>query len=172
MPDVKIRRICMNFEFLKSLDGINILYDSCCNAESFARRDPDISCTEARKAMEYIIKLIYTTVVDREIYGVTTFEMMTDSRFVEYVDDPQLMDAMHYIRKHGNQAVHSGGTTAETSLHALKYLHFAVGELCIMLGLIQEYPEFNENFEDKPAGAPKSEDISFDPVAVLTYASG
>ena len=162
----------MNFEFLKSLDGINILYDSCCNAESFVRRDPDISCTEARKAMEYIIKLIYTTVVDREIYGKTTFEMMTDPRFVDYVDDPRLMDAMHFIRKHGNLAVHSGGTTEEESFQALRYLHFSVGELCILLGLIRDYPAFNENFEEQSAGKPGSEDISFDPVAVLTYASG
>ena len=162
----------MNFEFLKPLDGINILYDSCCNAENFVRCDPDISCTEARKAMEYIIKLIYTTVVDREICGKTTFDMMTDFRFEDYVDDTQLMDAMHYIRKHGNQAVHGGGTTAEESMQALKYLHFAVGELCIMLGLIHEYPEFDDDFENKPAKKPASEEISFDPVAVLSFASG
>lgn len=86
--------------------------------------------------MGYIIKLIYITAVDRELHEKPIFEMMTDSRFEDYVDDLQLVDAMHFIRKYGNRAVHSGGTTPEASLQSQKYLHFSTGKLCIGLGMI------------------------------------
>lgn len=163
----------MNFEFLKSLNGVNILYDCCNNAEAFAREKPDISCTESRKAIEYIIKLIYTTVIESNIFGKTTFDMMTDPRFVDYVDAPQLLDAMHFIRKHGNQAVHYGGISAETALQALKYLHYAVGELCIGMKLISQYPDFNPDFKNDLSthATTDSQDIFFDPIAVLAFSS-
>ena len=163
----------MNFEFLKSLNGVNVLYESCRNAESFVKEKPDVSCTEARKAMEYIVKLIYTTAIDSDINGLTVFQMMTDSRFVDYVDAQQLIDAMHFIRKYGNHAVHSGGISSDTALQVLQYLHLAVGELCISLGLISSYPKFSSDFLCAQSIHPEiqPQEIFFDPVAVLSFSS-
>lgn len=163
----------MNFEFLKSLNGVNILYDCCCNAEAFAKEKPDISCAEARKAIEYIIKLIYTTTIDSNICGMTTFDMMSDSRFIDYVDAPQLLDAMHFIRKYGNQSIHQGGVSPEIALQALQYLHYTIGELCISMGLINNYPEFSSNFSNPFSNhvQTNSQEIFFDPVAVLSFSA-
>ena len=133
----------MNFDFLQPFAKLNKLYDYCCEAEEFAVRYPNISTTSARKAMEFIVKMIYASRVG-DSYGATVFEMVTDVRFTDYVNDPILLNSIHYIRKMGNVAVHEGEIKKEESLKILEELHFLVGEFCFMLGLIEDYPEFVE----------------------------
>ena len=63
----------MNFDFLKPFSDLRKLYEYCEEAEEFALSKPNISATSARKAMEFIVKMIYASVV-REDYGFTVFE--------------------------------------------------------------------------------------------------
>ncbi len=131
----------MNFDFLKLLPDLKKLYDYCTEAEEFALTKPNISATSARKAVEFIVKLIYASVVD-ETVGLTVFEMVTDPRFTGYINDPPFINSIHYIRKMGNIAVHEGEIKQDESLHILEELHFLTGEFCILLGLISDYPRF------------------------------
>lgn len=131
----------MNFDFLKPFPKFSKLYEYCLEADEFAVSKPNISVTSARKAMEFIVKLIYASLVPLD-YGFTVFEMLTDVRFTGYVNDDTLMSTFHYIRKMGNVAVHDGGMKSEDSLHVLEELHFLVGETAILLGLVEDYPEF------------------------------
>lgn len=131
----------MNFDFLKAFPDLNKLYDYCSEAEEFALYKPNISATSARKAMEFIVKMIYTSIVGMD-FGYTVFEMLTDVRFTDYVGDPTLINSFHYIRKMGNVAVHEGELSKDESLKILEELHFLVGEFCILLGLVSDYPEF------------------------------
>ena len=138
----------MNFDFLKPFPDLAKLRDYCSEAEEFALSKPNISATSARKAMEFMVKLIYASVVERDS-GLTVFEMATDPRFTGYINDPTLINSIHYIRKMGNIAVHEGEIKREESLRILEELQFLVGEFCILLGLISDYPEFKE-----PGAAP------------------
>lgn len=131
----------MNFDYMKQFTQLAKLYEYCEEADEFALAKPNISATAARKAVEYIVKLIYSSIAGYDC-GVTVFEMMTDVRFTEYVGDETLMSSFHYIRKMGNVAVHDGELTADDSLHVLEHLHFLVGETVILLGLAEDYPEF------------------------------
>ncbi len=133
----------MNFGFLKPFGDLKKLYEYCSEAEEFAVSKPSISSTSARKAMEFVVKMIYAAVVSED-YGFTVFEMITDVRFTDYVNDPTLINTIHYIRKMGNVAVHEGDITVEESLRILEELHFLVGEFCILLGLTDDYPEFEK----------------------------
>lgn len=139
----------MNFTYLSSFPKFKKLYEYCSEAEEFAISKPNISAASARKAMEFIVKLIYQSEIDNS-YGLTVFEMITDVRFGDFVGDQSLVNSIHYIRKMGNVAVHDGALNADDALNILEELHFLVGEFCIMLGIIKDYPQFVEP-TDKPA---------------------
>lgn len=131
----------MNFEFLKNSKEFNKLYTYCKEAEDFALTHSNISATSARKAMEFIVKMIYASIASMD-YDYTVFEMVTDPRFMDYVNDPILINSIHYIRKMGNVAVHEGNISQEEALKVLEELHFLVGEFCVLLQIVEDYPEY------------------------------
>lgn len=146
----------MNFDYLKSFPDMHQLYEYCAEAEEFALTKPNISATSARKAMEYIVKLIYTSLAG-DARGVTVFDMLSDSRFQHYINDRTLLNTFHYIRKMGNTAVHDGGLYPNEAVEVLENLHFLVGEFCILLDLTKDYPQFEKPKKSAPAPAPKAE---------------
>ena len=131
----------MNFAYLKNAPDFAQLYTYCCEAEEFALSKPNISVTSARKAMEFIVKMIYSAVIG-DIQGKTVFEMSTDYAFTSYLNDQILLNSIHFIRKMGNVAVHDGTLTSDEALKVLEELHFLVGEVCMLWQLIPDYPEF------------------------------
>lgn len=131
----------MNFAYLKNAPDFAQLYTYCCEAEEFALSKPNISVTSARKAMEFIVKMIYSA-VSGDIQGKTVFEMSTDYAFTSYLNDQILLNSIHFIRKMGNVAVHDGTLTSDEALKVLEELHFLVGEVCMLWHLIPDYPEF------------------------------
>ena len=133
----------MNFTYLSSFPRFKKLYEYCSEAEEFALSKPNISAASARKAMEFIVKLIYQAEIDNS-YGLTVFEMITDVRFQGFVGDESLINSIHFIRNMGNVAAHDASLTSDDALNTLDELHFLVGEFCIMLGLIKDYPQFVE----------------------------
>ena len=133
----------MNFDYMKSATDFSQLYEYCCEAEEFALSKPNISVTSARKAMEYMVKLIFWWATGYD-QGLTVYEMTTDQRFLQYINDPVLLGSIHYIRKMGNIAVHEGNMTVDDALTVLEQLHFLAGELLIWTQTVQDYPEFEK----------------------------
>lgn len=132
----------MNFDFIKPFPEFAKLYSYCDDAESFALSRPNISATSSRKAIEFIVKLLYSSKISSYDAGFTVFEMLTDQRFVDYISDPTVLNSLHYIRKMGNVAVHDGTLTAAEAVKILEELHFIVGEVFILLGNINDYDAF------------------------------
>lgn len=150
----------MNFAYLKNAPDFAQLYTYCCEAEEFALSKPNISVTSARKAMEFIVKMIYSA-VGGDIQGKTVFEMSTDYAFTSYLNDQILLNSIHFIRKMGNVAVHDGTLTSDEALKVLEELHFLVGEVCMLWQLIPDYPEFvkptlQTPVQPEPAESPKA----------------
>lgn len=142
----------MNFDYLQSFPELKKLHEYCAEAEEFVVYKPSISAAAARKAIEYIVKMIYISLVgEAEASSRTIFEITQDVRFTNYLNDPTLLGTIHYIRKMGNVAVHDGTVTQAESHKVLEELHFLVGEFCILLGLVEDYPEFVP-----PQAAPKA----------------
>lgn len=133
----------MNFEYLKAFPDMKKLYAYCIEAEEFALCKPNISAASARRAVKFIVKTIFISLAGRD-YGLTVFEMISDVRFADYVGDPTLINSLHYIRKMGNVAVHEGDLREEEALKILEQLHFLVGEFCILLGLVEDYPTYEK----------------------------
>lgn len=165
----------MNFSFLEPIKELAPFYSYCQEAESFALSHPDISITASRKAMEYMVKLLYGSAISRDISGLTTFDMLADPDFVYYMDDRPLLDAFHLIRKKGNLAVHQGGMTQDDAVAVLEQLHYLAGETAIRLNLISGYSSFNKSLlpteEQQPQSAVDDAEPQIDP-AVIAYFFG
>ena len=133
----------MNFEYLKNFPDMKKLYEYCCEAEQFVYSKPNISATSSRKAMEFIVKMIYASCIDsKSCFNV--FEMCSDERFVSYVNNDDFINSIHYIRKMGNVAVHDGNLNSNEALDVLREIHFLVGEFAYNLGLIDDYSSFEK----------------------------
>ena len=113
----------MNFTYLQNNSDLSVLFSCCKECEEFARNHPNISITAARKTVEYIVKLLYGTKINSDIRGLSLYEMLSDYDFREYLDDKTLLDAIHFIRRKGNQAVHEGNMNYDEAMEVLEKLH-------------------------------------------------
>lgn len=138
----------MNFTYLSQFPKLKKLFNYCSEAEEFVLTKLEISVASARKAVEFMVKMIYRSLVG-DSYGSNVFEMLSDLRFTDYVSDRTIINSLHYIRKMGNVAVHDGEISRDEAMKVLEELHFVVGEFCILLGYVEDYPVFV-----KPVSAP------------------
>lgn len=132
----------MNFDYLQMIPQMNSLYCSCREAERFVVSDPSISASAARRSIEYLVKLVYSSSVTPYIEGLGIYDMLTDPAFTRHIDDQDLINTIHVIRKAGNRAVHEGNLNASEAQNILKKLHYVVGEICVFLGLVNSYPDY------------------------------
>ena len=143
----------MNFDFLEPIAIIRPFYQFCKDAEEFALSKPDFCGASARKAIEYIVRLMYTAAIQTDANQLTVYDMLCTPDFVMYLDDRTLLNAIHFIRRKGNTAVHQGGLTEKDAVEVVEQLHFVAGEVCIFLGLANDYPAFDPSLL-KPAKVP------------------
>ena len=141
----------MNFAFLKKIPEFEKLRSTCEDAERFVTKEPNISSAAARRAIEYIVKLLYSTLVSPYIEYLSTYEMLIDPVLMRNIKNQELIDTIHYIRKCGNRAVHDNNINNEEAMQVLEKLHYTVGEVCVFLGCIDSYPAFQKEFIRKDA---------------------
>lgn len=134
----------MNFNFLMNIDKLNELYSFCNDAESFVLSRPDLSAGQSRKALEYLVKLVYQLRNDSIPQRSSLFELVSSEDFTNFINDASMLSAIHYIRKVGNIAIHNDEVSQKEALLSLKQLHIFTGELLIKLELITDYPLFDE----------------------------
>jgi len=134
----------MNFDYLKSIDSFKDLYVFCKDAESFVLSRPDISAAQSRKALEYLVKLVYQLRNENVPQRSSLFELVSSEDFTNFINDASMLNALHYIRKVGNIAIHDDEVSQKEALLSLKQLYIFTGELLIKLDLIKSYPLFDE----------------------------
>ncbi len=136
----------MNFDFLKELRGLGLVYENCRNAEKLAMTMPVQSVFTSRKSAELLAKFIYLAAHDQEMEGMTFLDILADPVFRRFVNSRDMMDAFHFIRRTGNRAVHGDEEeTPEEAVDVLHDLHYVAGETARMLGLIDAYPSFEDH---------------------------
>lgn len=78
-------------------------------------------------------------------------DILRDPVFRKFINNRDVMDAFHDIRKSGNRAVHGNeDETTEEAIDVLDDLHYAVGESARILGLIEDYPAFDSKIDAYP----------------------
>lgn len=134
----------MNFDYLKTIVSLKDLYVFCKDAESFVLSRPDISAAQSRKALEYLVKLVYQLRNENVPQRSSLFELVSSEDFTNFINDASMLNALHYIRKVGNIAIHDDEVSQKEALLSLKQLYIFTGELLIKLDLIKSYPFFDE----------------------------
>jgi len=147
----------MNFDYVKNIDNLDDLYLFCKDAESFVLSRPDLSAGQSRKALEYLVKLVYQLRDDTFSQRSSLFELVSSEDFTNFINDASMINALHYIRKVGNIAIHNGKISQKEALLSLKQLHIFTGELLVKLNLIESYPLFDEALLVKTTGIVLSE---------------
>lgn len=141
----------MNFDFLKNTRELVYVYENCNNAEKLAMTMPVQSIFTARKSAELLAKLIYMAAHNQQMEEMTFADILADKVVRDFVHSRDIMDAFHFIRKNGNRAVHEDTQwDVDDALDVLQDLHYITGETACMLGLIQDYPQFNDMIEADP----------------------
>lgn len=144
----------VNFEYIRSIPGFEGLHKACKEAEMFVYQFPDISLFSTRRAMEFVVKMLYGSAINTLIDRMNVYDMLSDPDFVRYIDDRALLNAIHHIRKLGNQAVHQGSLTVQEAKEALRLLHYICGEVCVFLDLVKGYSNFKEIEKTNSFAAP------------------
>ncbi len=134
----------MNFSYLLKLNNLKELYVFCNDAEEFVLSRPDLSASQSRKALEYLVKLVYQLRNNDIPERSSLFELVTATDFTSFINNEEMLSALHYIRKIGNIAVHNEEVSKREAMTSLKLLYDFTGELLIKLDLIDKYDLFDE----------------------------
>lgn len=161
----------MNFDYLAKINDFQKLYSYCKSAEDFVYTNPILSATSSRQGMEYVVKFLYSQLLGNYAYASSVFEMITDVRFVNYINNTDMINAMHDIRRIGNCAVHGDDIGKDESLFALEALHYIVGEFAFGCGYIDKIEDFKvpgeESKQEKVADNTKVEEKVIDKKEVV-----
>lgn len=149
-----------NFDYIKDL-GISELYRFCSVAEENQQSNPDISAINARKALEYLTKAIYSLKGIAVSERTSLYELVDGEPFKEFISDERIMMAVHYVRKVGNNGAHSGNVSKKESFFCLLNIYNVVGAILLKLKVVDEVKPFDRNLVPK-----KAESIPYAIVAI------
>lgn len=98
----------LNFEYFKDIPELAPLHKLCDLCEQRQYIEPDSAAINARKALEWLVKAIYTLKCVEIPERAKLYDLIVSDTFTDFISDPQLMKAAHWIRKTGNLAAHDG----------------------------------------------------------------
>ena len=133
-----------NFDYLKDIPELSQLHHLCELCEQRQYVELDSSAINARKALEWLVKAIY------QMKGVTPDErtsllqLTTSDVFADFIADPELMKAVHWIRKVGNLAAHDGKVTRSDAFFTVLNLYNLVGGVLLKLRVLDTLAPFDK----------------------------
>ncbi|MBR0503511.1 MAG: DUF4145 domain-containing protein, partial [Paludibacteraceae bacterium] len=137
-----------NFDYIKPL-GLNDLHRFCSAAEEHQWGNPDFCAINARKALEYMVRSLYMMKNISTPERASLFELIDGEPFRTFINDDRVMMAVHYVRKVGNAAAHSGNVTKKESFFTLLNLYNVVGAILLKLKVVEEVKPFDKNLVPK-----------------------
>ena len=150
-----------NFDFLSTLSDFAELYNYCHEAEVNQKSDPKQSALNARFALEYTVKIIYILHNWAIPKRSSLFELVDNEDFRRFINDNELMVALHYIRRAGNNAAHLEKVTAKESLFALLNLHSFVSAVLVKLGEVTDVANFDKTLLTENKGSTSKASATF-----------
>ena len=132
-----------NFDYLKDIEPLKDLYGFCSAAEDTQQTNYDVCALNGRRALEWIVKAIYTLKGIELEKRTNLLEMMSSEPFTQFIgDDDKLMMAAHYVRKIGNKAAHDGGVKGGEAYFTLLNIYNVVGGILMKLGVVKSLAPF------------------------------
>ena len=134
----------LNFDYLKAIPGLAQLHQFCDLCEQRQYTEPDSAAINARKALEWLVKAIYKLKGIEPGERSSLLELSTSEVFTDFIADPELMRAVHWIRKVGNLAAHDGKVTRRDSFFSTLNLYNLVGGVLLKLRVLDTLAPFDE----------------------------
>ncbi len=139
-----------NFDYLQDFEELKDLYGFCSAAEDTQQTHYDICALNGRRALEWIVKAIYTLKGIRLDERTSLMELMTSEPFTQFVgDNDKLLMAAHYVRKIGNKAAHEGGVKGGEAYFTLLNIYNVVGGILLKLRVISSLEPFRKELVPK-----------------------
>ena len=139
-----------NFDYLQDIEALKDLYNFCSAAEDTQQTNYDMCALNGRRALEWIVKAIYTLKGIELDKRTNLLEMMSSEPFTQFIgDDDKLMMAAHYVRKIGNKAAHDGGVKGGEAYFTLLNIYNVVGGILLKLGVITSLAPFRKDLIPK-----------------------
>lgn len=139
-----------NFDYLKDIEELQDLYGFCSAAEDTQQTNYDVCALNGRRALEWIVKAIYTLKGIELDKRTNLLEMMSSEPFTQFIgDDDKLMMAAHYVRKIGNKAAHDGGVKGGEAYFTLLNIYNVVGGILLKLRVITSLAPFRKDLIPK-----------------------
>ncbi|MBQ3770151.1 MAG: DEAD/DEAH box helicase family protein [Prevotella sp.] len=132
-----------NFDYLRDLPLFTTLYQRCDQAETYCKADPDKSAMGCRRALEWMVDLIYRVQHWEVTPRMSLFEKVQHPQFVAFINSRDLMQKLHFVRSVGNRAAHQGGVSKCDSEYAVLDIYYFIGDVLMLLGYIERYPKFD-----------------------------
>lgn len=134
----------LNFDYLKEIPELAPLYQLCIRCEQRQYTEPDSAAINARKALEWLVKAIYKMKGEALPERASLFVLTTANVFSDFIADPKLMQAVHWIRKVGNFAAHNTTITRSDAFFCTLNLYNLVGGVLLKLKVLKSLAPFNE----------------------------
>ena len=155
-----------NFDYLQDIEALKDLYGFCSAAEDTQQTNYDVCALNGRRALEWIVKAIYTLKGIELDKRTNLLEMMSSEPFTQFIgDDDKLMMAAHYVRKIGNKAAHDGGVKGGEAYFTLLNIYNVVGGILLKLGVITSLAPFRKDL------IPKSPTLTVVPTSTVPTAT-
>ncbi len=145
----------LNFDYLKAIPELAQLHQFCDLCEQRQYTEPDSAAINARKALEWLVKAIYS-MSDVELpERATLFQLTTADEFVDFIADRELIKAVHWIRKVGNLAAHDGKVTRRDAYFTTLNLYNFVGGVLLKLRMLKSLAPFDGKLLPKQQSQPQ-----------------
>lgn len=133
-----------NFDYLKDIPELAPLHKLCDLCEQRQYTEPDSSAINARKALEWLVKAIYKMKGVEPGERASLLQLTTADVFVDFIADPELIRAVHWIRKVGNLAAHDGKVTRSDAFFTTLNLYNLVGGVLLKLRVLDSLAPFDK----------------------------
>lgn len=135
----------LNFDYLKDNIALEQLYRYCDMAEQRQTTESEVSALNARRALDWIVKSVYEMKGERVGERASLFELTDGATFRDFVNDPEVMKAVHWIRKVGNRAAHDGSVSKGEAFYSLVNIYNVVKTIMLKLRRFDSIPDFDRS---------------------------
>lgn len=135
----------LNFDYLKDIPELAQLHQFCDLCEQRQYTEPDSSAINARKALEWLVKAIYKMKGVEPGERASLLQLTTADVFADFIADPKLMKAVHWVRKVGNLAAHDGKVTRSDAFFTVLNLYNLVGGVLLKLRVLDTLAPFDKS---------------------------
>lgn len=153
----------LNFDYLKQIPELAPLHHLCDLCEQRQYTEPDSAAINARRALEWIVKAIYKMKGVEPGERTSLLQLTTSDVFADFIADPELMKAIHWIRKVGNLAAHDGKVTRSDAFFTTLNLYNLISGVLLKLRVFESIQPFDKSL------LPKEPTIIHSPIGHISH---